>query len=449
MNTSSEQGWARVVGVLRRRRLPIAAVAAAVLAVGALVVARLPSAYRASAVVRAVEAQPAKEYVAPTMMEPVGERLKTERLQVMARPILVATAQALDLPAKLHQPLDEVVDDMRARMEVKVEGEDTFLLSYEDRDPERARAVVDAVAARFMADQLQRRQEVAKATVAAIQGELTALRPQLDALEDKVRDFKLSHYGALPEQQESNLRALDQATMEVDIQSTNLDLENERRRQLLAAAMSPLRHQEDILETALHDAKTRYTPDHPEVKRIAAELQALHDQRLSDENELRGAMHKHNPELLALDGEIRKTESLIAGLRQRQADVRKRVDETAKNAQALARLSTDFEVVKTRYQAALGRLHEAELASGLEQGLRPYRYRLVEGAATPRIAVRPNRPLWALGVLAAAVALALALGFALDRRDRRIHEVVEAEALAPSGKVLACIPDLDADSEEA
>src|SRR5207245_2684605 len=108
----------------------------------------------ASAVVRAVDAQPSKEYAAPTMMEPVGERLKTLRLQVMARPALVAVAQQFGLAEALHRPLDEVVDGMRARMEVKVEGEDTFLLSYEDSDAARARAVVDAVAARFMEDEL-------------------------------------------------------------------------------------------------------------------------------------------------------------------------------------------------------------------------------------------------------------------------------------------------------
>ena len=62
-----------------------------------------------------------------------------------------------------------------------------------------------------------------------------------------MREFKTKHYGALPEQQESNLRTLDQTTMEVNIQSTNLDMDQERRRQLLAAAMSPLRHQEETL----------------------------------------------------------------------------------------------------------------------------------------------------------------------------------------------------------
>jgi uncharacterized protein involved in exopolysaccharide biosynthesis len=438
----SEHGIHRIRGMLRRRRLSVAAAAAAVLVGSALFIGKTERVYRASAVLRALESQPAKEYVAPTMAEQVGERLKTLRLAVMARPILDAVVADLHLDRAYGKSAPEVVDEMRTRMEVKVEGEDTFLLTYEDSDAVRAREVVNQVVNRFIADQVERRNEVATATERALRDEVERLRPQLAQLEGKVRDFKLAHYGSLPEQQEENLRTLDQTTMEVNIQATNLDLEEEHRRQLLLSAMSPMRHQEDQLATQLHEALTKYTPDHPEVHSIQSELSRVREARLVDERRLR-ANAGADPELVALDGQISRSRAQVHALRSRQAEVRSRLADTAKNGQALMALTTDLDAVRAKYQGAIGKLHEAELAVKLEQGLRGLRYDTVEGAAQPMHPVRPNRPLMALGALALAALLGLGVGFAKDFADTSIHTPDELAALGHPVDVLACVPELE------
>src|SRR5262249_42332184 len=149
-----------------------------------------------------------------------------------------------DLPRALHTSRDAVVEAMRSRMEVKLEGDDTFLLTYEDGDAARARAVANGVAAHFVDHAVEQRMQAARATRAALVEELERLRPELARRERVVREFKMAHYGSLPEQQEENLRTLDQTTMEINIQSTNLDTSEERRRQLLLGAASALRAQE-------------------------------------------------------------------------------------------------------------------------------------------------------------------------------------------------------------
>src|SRR4051812_34350394 len=171
----SEQGMMRVRGVLRRRAGWVGAVAAAVLLLGGLTVGGLRPAYRAQVVLRALESQPAKEYVAPTVAEQYGERLRTLRLGVMARPLLAAVAKELQLDRALKARPEEVVEAMRARMEVKVEGDDTFLLTYEDADAVRARAVANAVVSHFVARSLDQRLRAAGATHAALVEELARL----------------------------------------------------------------------------------------------------------------------------------------------------------------------------------------------------------------------------------------------------------------------------------
>src|ERR1700743_1475952 len=124
----SEMGMNKVRGVWRRRKIPIIATMVGVVGVSAAIIYQVEPGYKAAAVIRAAEVQPAKEYVAPTVAEQVGERLKSLRLAVMARPIVLEAANALGL-IRDPKKADETVDDIKSRMDVKVEGEDTFLLS--------------------------------------------------------------------------------------------------------------------------------------------------------------------------------------------------------------------------------------------------------------------------------------------------------------------------------
>jgi uncharacterized protein involved in exopolysaccharide biosynthesis len=436
----NELGIGRLRAVFRRRRIAIIATMVGVLGVGAAVLTQIEPAYKAGAIIRVGEVQPAKEYVAPTVAEQMGERLKSLRLAVMSRPIVTEAARQLEL-GKLQpkKPLDEIVDELRLRMDVKLEGEDTFLLTYSDSNPERARALVNKIGELFIKQHVERRAEIASATAQAIEAEVDTLQPKLTEADEAVRKFKLEHYGALPEQMEGNLRNLDQTTMEINIQSTNLDLDEERRRQLLAAALSPLRHHEETLAALVYDARTKYTDENPEVLRIRAEYERVRAQRIADERDLLQKVRRQNPELAALDGQIGREKAILSGLRQRQGEVRKRVEATAKNGHDLAALSLVYDGLKEKYSAALGHLRDAELAQGIERSLASLRVDLVEGAALPSRA-SSNRPLFALGTVVLALALGFGVGFAIDATDRSLREPADLRLLVPSTPVLACVP---------
>src|SRR5919206_538893 len=93
----NELGITRLRGVFRRRKIAIIATMVGVLGVGAALLTQIEPAYKAGAIIRVGEVQPAKEYVAPTVAEQMGERLKSLRLAVMARPIVLEAAQSLGL----------------------------------------------------------------------------------------------------------------------------------------------------------------------------------------------------------------------------------------------------------------------------------------------------------------------------------------------------------------
>src|SRR3954471_24189097 len=92
----NELGIAKLRGVIRRRKIPILAAMVGTLGISAAIISQIEPGYKASAVIRAGEVQPAKEYVAPTVAEQMGERLKSLRLAVMAKPVVTEAAKQLD-----------------------------------------------------------------------------------------------------------------------------------------------------------------------------------------------------------------------------------------------------------------------------------------------------------------------------------------------------------------
>jgi uncharacterized protein involved in exopolysaccharide biosynthesis len=436
----NEIGIAKLRGVVRRRRIPILVAVVGVLGVSIAILSQVPPQYKANAVIRATEVQPAKDYVPPIVAEQIGERLKSLRLTVMARPIVAEAAKNLGLFTHSKQSPEAVVDDIRSRMDVKLEGEDTYLLTYSDPSPERAKAIVNQVAALFMKNTVERREQVASATTQALKAEVDALKPELDQAEKAVRDFKVAHYGALPEQEEGNLRTLDQTTMEINIQSTNLDADQERRRLILTSAMSPLRHQEETLASALYAARTHYTDDNPEVATIRAEYNKVKASRIAEEKELLARTRRANPELIAIEGEIGRSKAILAGLRERQTEFRKRVQATAANGQGLAVLSSRYDGLKDKYGMTLSHLRDAQLAERIEHGLSSLRFDLVEGASLPTGSASLNRPLMAAAALVVALLAGLGLGFALDAADDKIRDAEQVRQAAPETPILACVP---------
>jgi uncharacterized protein involved in exopolysaccharide biosynthesis len=123
--------------------------------------------------------------------------------------------------------------------------------------------------------------------------------------------------------------------------------------------------------------------------------------------------------------------------------VRKRVDETAKNGQELAGLSSTYDGLKEKYNLTLSHVRDAELAAGLEKGLASMRFDLVEGASVPQHAMSPNRPLLGLGAILLALALALGMGFALDANDSSIRDPEQLRDVTVTTPILAIIPKVD------
>lgn len=440
-----DAGLQRIAGIVRRRRLAVGLTTASALAAGWVVVARIPAEYEARVILRIDDPRPSREYVPPTLNEPAGERLKSRRLSFLARPLVEAAADAAGLlpPAGAGKARrEQALADLAARLDARQEGEDTFVVTFTHPDRERARALLAALAAQYAEARAQEMAERARATAALFDREVAALRPRLAEAEAALEQFRLKHYGELPDQLDANLRLLDEVQMRIHSLVGSLDASRARRRAILAEAASPLRVQEEDVARRLSAARARYTPGSAEVRSLEAELERVRTEREADEADLSRRVRGRR-ELEAAEAEIRRTEEWLEALRSRERELVERVEAAGRHTDGLARLVVDRDVLRERLKNLLARQQDAWIAAQLETDVAARaRVTVVEPAWATTQPVRPSKPLLAMIALAVAAGLGIVVGLLLDSMDGRVREPKEVRALLGDAPILGAIPPL-------
>lgn len=444
MTPPSATELGRLSLILSRRWRPMAGVAAIGTIAGVLLVASLPPAYQARAVVRIDDPRPSPAYVAPTIAEPVDQRLRSRRIAFLARPIVEAAAERAGLLRAGSVPArrEAIIDAAAARLDARPEGDDTFVLTFVDEDPVKARAFLQALVEIYAARRAGEAAHLAAATAGFFGRELDALRPRVALAEAAVERFRLERYGALPDQLEANLRMLEETRIEAHSIRGSVDAALARRQALLLDAESPLRRQEEDAARAVTSARGRYAAESAEVRNLEAELARVRAERRHEERELqrragRGGLVR------AADAEIARGRALLEALETREATLTARIAETARNGEALAVIALDRDLLRDRLRILLARHEEAALAATLEADIAGgARTAVVEPAWVASAPVRPARSFLCGLAVAAAVALAIAVGWLLDVADRRVRTVDDLRRIAGDVVLLGVVPPL-------
>jgi uncharacterized protein involved in exopolysaccharide biosynthesis len=265
--STGDIGIARLAGVVRRHKWKVSLTAALIAAAGVAWVWRMPSVYQATAVVRIDDPRPSREYVDPTVNEPGVERLKSARRALLARPVILSAAEQVGLvaPTAADEDKTRLIARLAARLDARQEGDDAFVLTYEDEDPARAGRFLQAVSEAYAASRADEMGRRAAAAAAFFAREVEALRPRAAEAQAVVEKFRLQHHGSLPEQLEGNLRILDETQMQLASLRSSLDSALNRKRAILADAISPIRGQEEDVARALSQARLRYAAGAPEL----------------------------------------------------------------------------------------------------------------------------------------------------------------------------------------
>ena len=441
----------QVLAALWRRRKLVVAVSAIAFAIGVAVLLVLPSTYQSSVVVRVASPRPTEELVPRTVGESVEQRLVTVRQELMGRPVLQKVIEEFKLYPKVlaRKGMEGAIEQMRSDLQVKVEGENAFELTYQYTDPKIAAAVANRLPEVFAEQTRTSRQQQAQRATQLFSGEAEALKASLGQWESKLAQFKIAHAGELPEQLEVNMRTLERIGSELHSKSDELRAAESHRSELVFARHS-IDTQAGRLESAeaglvrdLVAARSTMTEDHPDIQRMGKELSTLRqkkDEALAQLAEERVERNRAGARVSRIEGEI---EDL-----QKRADIyQARLDRTPRWAEELSSLQRDYDITKEKYKSVVSRKVEAELAQKLELQSANGMFNVLSPAMVAIAPSHPDRLSGLILALLAALALGALAGTFVDARDESIRDVHQIKERLPL-PILAVVPILNGKAEQ-
>jgi uncharacterized protein involved in exopolysaccharide biosynthesis len=291
------------------------------------------------------------------------------------------------------------------------------------------------------------------------------VRARLAEQEKRITEYKEKHLGELPEQRESNLRALErlqtalsaahethrralERKQQITQSLAEIDMGTGDRAAVTTAAPTPVGSTAarlNLLRQELVQLQTKYSDKYPDVVYTKEQIRML-EARLVEETAA-AALPKQKEEpkksglrvipqnsyvqslmsqLDAANVEAKTGAEQIAGLQRQMTVYEKRLENTPRRQHELNLITRDSDTTRTLFQQLLSKTEEAGIAAHLEQGQKGEKFRIMEAAAMPDRPTGPNRiRLFLIGLALAlgASGAAVVLAENVDTSFRRVDEL--------------------------
>jgi len=443
---------------------------------------RLPEWYRSETLIMLMPQRVPDSYVKTIFTEKVEDQLATLEDQILSRSRLERILLDENLyPTLRSQPLESLVERMRKEITVKIEGKESFRLSYIGQDPRTVQKATARLASLFIEENLRDRENQAADTNEFLDSQLQDARRRLIEHEKKLEEYRRQYNGQLPTQAASNMQAIQNLQLQLQGLDEATDRARERRllleRQLAdlqlpdpvtVATVTAPAAPDGAIDTTAPDLETlrarlaalltRVKPDHPDVvilRRMIRELEAkaqaaakastgadpkAADPLMSPAQALREKRRRDlTLELSGLDRELNDKQQQEKGLRQQVTEYQAKLAAVPSRESDLDELTRDYATLQASYQGLLVKREDATLAANLERRNIGQQFKVLDPAKVPERPYSPNRILIVAAGAGGGMAIGLLLIGLLEVRDSSFTREDEVVRLCQV-PVLALVP---------
>jgi uncharacterized protein involved in exopolysaccharide biosynthesis len=539
MADNQKTTFADHLALLRRRRVPMLATLTAILAIAVAAAFLWPATYRSTGTILIEQQELPVDLVRSTISSYADQRLQVITQRVMTTENLFKIIQRFDLYADMRKrkTREAVFGKMRDDIHFEIISADVmdprsgrptkasiaFAVSYSSRSPDIAARVANELVSLYLQENLETRKQRSADATSFLTEEADRLSKRIDELGGELAKFKAEHHDDLPELSQLSLQIISRAEDELrdltaranslDQQIVYLDAQLAQlspMSQVYASTGERVQSPADrlkFLRTDYARVSALYSPDHPDVQRLKAEIAGLEksvgatsaksdlDRQLLDaQTQLTAAKQRYGAD----HPDIVKLESLVAGLEeqikaagpalsqaspaedpadnpayiqvkaQREASIAERESQQKRRAEVTARIHDyegrlaktpevereylqmmrDLEGTQLKYQEVRHKQMEAQLAQNLESERKGERFTLIEPPLAPQQPASPNR----IAILFLGFVFALgggvAAGLLLEQLDTSIRGRRDLQALLPVAP-LAVLPWIETNAERA
>ena len=386
---------------------------------------------------------------------------------LLSRPNLESLLRLTDLDLVIQSEADreKLIGRFQSGIKVLPQEKNLFAVSYEHRNPELAKKVVQSLLTIFVETNLGSSRRDMEQARRFIEGQIQEYEEQLRAAEQRLALFKQEHLLELPE---SGNHAAQLEKARLQARQLASDLADARTRLAVLkgqVASTPQFVEVDApapviitgrpteLELRISEQQKnldvialRYTENHPDVVAARRALKALQEEY---EAEVRNPSRRDSGQRMikqrvrnVLFDQIQikalETEAELRQLERRLSDQDAEVARLDRIALSVPQveaefksLDRDYKVMKASYEVLLQRREQARLSQEVEAKAEKTQYRLVDPPNVPEIPSSPHRPLLLSLVFVVALGAGVLLAIGLGQLDDSFETTQDVKAALP------------------
>jgi uncharacterized protein involved in exopolysaccharide biosynthesis len=390
------------------------------------------------------------------------EQLSIIQQRVLTRASILEMVNRLDVYAPVdggareRLAADEIVEDMRERISIRVSGGSDqrgsatatiVRVSFTAPTAALAADVANEVVDLMLQENIDIRGATTTSTVAFFRTRLADLERELVENRAEYLSFQQANPNSLPDS--LDFRRSQQAGAQerlLDLQRDETRLRDQRDTlvrvyeqtgQVLGAAaeqaarLTPEQRQLQDLSSQLTVMELTLAPTHPRVVQLRNQIAAVEtvvnaqQQSLGEIDPTLGALSEYDLRLADLDGQLEFIANQQAQIRAELEELRVSIEATPGNAIALEAMERDYANISIQYDQVAAQLAEAETSEVVDRTGRGERISVIENAIRPREPNSPNRPILAAAGIGGGFMLGLAFIVLLELLNSSVRRPVD------------------------
>jgi polysaccharide biosynthesis transport protein len=455
------------LGALRRRHIYLITILPAAIFICVVAAFAIHPLFQATATIMLEPSSVPKDIIETTVISYSDQQIEIVQGRVMTVESLQQIVKEIDpypdrktwsAADKAQRILDDTTLERVDPVTLKPQAEsNTFSLHYNNPNPELSTVIDNRLAQLFLTYNQRRRAEAAGEATGFLKKQSEDVARQMREVDAQLVLLRNKFGEARPEFLLRNQSIIEDTQRQLDsLQQQILTVqEKESVLSLQLSQMSPnlITQSGDLTDVAtvrakLTEAEQRYTPEHPEVKRLKRALETLMAQTAGSSP---GKMLQtaNNPQYLMTATELQGARNELANLQALANATRGKLERnrtlvglTPAAEREFAEVLRRKEVLQNEFQHTQDRLQSANLAETFETHQGGERFTLIRAPSVPKLPVYPNRVgLILLGLVfgAALAGMAVAVAESTDKNVRTARDVVLPEGVP----VLASIPYIE------
>jgi polysaccharide chain length determinant protein (PEP-CTERM system associated) len=451
-------------GMWHRRWIGVAVAWVAAI-IGAVVLAKVPDRFEATARIYVDTSSLLKPLLSGLTVQPdIDQQVGMLARTLITRPNIEKLVSKTDLDAGAASAGDKdtLVDQIMKELRFSTTGRDNvYNVSFRDTDRAHAQRVVQALVSMFVESGLGNKRRDTESSKKFIDEQIATYEKRLQESENRLKEFRLRNLsmttmggGAGGQDYVARTGAaaeeLAKARMELRIAEQSRDalkrelageepilLPDTNSAGPVASGSPELDARIDFQKRQLDELLRRYTEQHPDVAQTRRMIAQLEEQKQKEAEARRAAAAAKGPPRLSaatnpvfqqIKISLTEAEANVAALQARVAELQSRLDQFRASANRvpqveaeLAQLNRDYEIVRQNYQQMVARRESLTLTGEIDETAGLAEFRIIDPPRVSDKPVFPNRMVMVPLLLVVAIGAGAAAAFVASQLLPTFH----------------------------